>query len=267
MIKIITYLPARLRKKFALAAVKSATIFTFALASSALTIAQQEPPAPVLARDEPLAEDHAVRTPFEPPAFKTDAPVTQQNQELPDAPRRPPLQARRLSLGERLEIYRRSVLSVESLVNPALGAAVGQANDEPPEWGQGASGYGRRLASGYGRLVTYRTIRFGIAALDHEDPRFFPSNETGFWRRFRSASVSYIFVPTDDGMRIPAYSRFAGVYGAAFLANAWYPESRANAGHAMMRGSTALTAGYAWHIFREFWPDIKKKIHRQRTEE
>src|SRR5262249_23125384 len=189
-------------------------------------------------------------------------------EDLPDAPRRPPLQARRLSLGDRFAIYRRSIFGVESLVNPALGAALGQANNEPPEWGQGASGFGTRVASGYGRLGTYRTLRFRIAALDHEDPRFTPSGEAGFWRRFRSASVSYVFVPTDDGStRIPAYSRFAGVYGAAFIANTWYPESRANAGHALMRGSTALTAGYAWHLFREFWPDIKRAIHHQKDEE
>lgn len=267
MTKLISILPAQLRRKFKLAAIKGATIFAFAFASSALTTAQQEPPPPVLAGAQPVAQDHAAQTLFKSPASDDDPPAAAPGQDLPDAPRRPPLQARRLSLEERLQIYRRSMLGVDSLVNPALGAALGQANDEPPEWGQGASGFGTRLASGYGRLVIYRTLRFSIAALDHEDPRFIPSHETGFWRRFRSASVGYIFVSTDRGTRIPAYSRFAGVYGAAFIANAWYPESRANAGHALMRGSTALTAGYAWHIFREFWPDIKRAIHHPKDEE
>jgi hypothetical protein len=266
VLQAISFLP-RLRKKLERAAIRSAAAFAFAFASSTLAAAQQEPPAPVFREKQAPALDNAAQTLFEPPWFKEDPPADAQRPDLPDAPSRPPLQARRLSFEERLQIYRRSILGVQSLVNPALGAALGQARDEPPEWGQGASGFGTRLASGYGRLVTYRTLRFGIAALDHEDPRFIPSNETGFWRRFRSASVGYVFVPTDGGTRIPAYSRFAGVYGAAFIANAWYPESRANAGHALMRGSTALTAGYAWHIFREFWPDIKKAIHHQKDEE
>ena len=65
---------------------------------------------------------------------------------------------------------------------------------------------------------------------------------------------------------MPAFSRFAGVYGAAFIANSWYPQSRANTGHALLRGSTALAAAYAWNVFREFWPDIKNAIHHPRAE-
>jgi len=186
--------------------------------------------------------------------------------DLPDAPRRPPLEARRLTLGERFLIYRHSVFNPDSIMAPAFGAAVAQAHNEPPEWGQGATGYGTRLVSGYGRMVINRTIRFGIAALDHEDPRFTYSNEAGFWRRFRYASVRYVMARTDSGGQMPAFSRFAGVYGAAFIANSWYPESRANTGHALMRGSTALAAGYAWDVFREFWPDIKNAIHHPRAE-
>jgi hypothetical protein len=248
------------------AAIRGAIIVAFVLASGALANAQQETPAPIpFPEQQPLAQHQTTEISSEPAASRQDLPDALQ--DLPDAPRRPTLQASRLTLAERVRLYRRSLTNIESVVNPALGAAIGQASNEPPQWGQGASGYGTRLASGYGRLVTYRTIRFGVAALDHEDPRFRPSNETGFWRRFRSASVGYIFVPTDAGTRIPAYSRFAGVYGAAFIANAWYPESRANTSHALMRGSTALTAGYAWHIFREFWPDIKNAIHHRKDEE
>lgn len=177
-----------------------------------------------------------------------------------------PLQARHLRFEERFGLYTHALFSPDSLLSPAFGAAVGQANNEPPEWGQGASGYGTRLASGYGRLVISRTVRFGIAALDHEDPRYAPSNESGFWRRFQSASFLYVFPYTDDASRrIPAFSRFAGTYSAAFIANTWYPESRANTSHALMRGSTALAAGYAWHVFREFWPDIKNALHHRKS--
>src|SRR5262245_21851238 len=106
---------------------------------------------------------------------------------LPDAPRTLPLQARHITMPERLRIYRHSVFNPDSLLAPAFGAGLAQASNEPPEWGQGASGYGTRLASGYGRLVINRTIRFGVAALDREDPRFSYSNEAGLWRRFRYA--------------------------------------------------------------------------------
>jgi hypothetical protein len=155
----------------------------------------------------------------------------------------------------------------DSILSAAVGASLAQASNEPPEWGQGASGYGTRLASGYGRVAVNRTIRFAVATIDHEDLRFTPSNEAGFWRRFQQASLDYVMSRTDAGSRVPAFSRFAGAYGAAFIANAWYPERRADAGHAMVRGSTALAAGYAWQVFREFWPDIKNAIHHPKGQE
>jgi hypothetical protein len=232
------------------------SIFTFSCASF-LVAQQDQPPLPVFSTERTADLEH-LDTPSLP-----DSP----RQDLPDAPNRPPLQARRMTFGERFQLYRHSIANPDSLLSPAFGAAVGQASNEPPEWGQGASGYGTRLASGYGRMVINRTIRFGVAALDHEDPRFVPSNEKGFWRRFRQSSVNFAMPRTDGDTRIPAFSRFAGTYGAAFIANAWYPESRANAGHAMLRGSTSLAASYAWHVFREFWPDIKNAIHHPKERE
>jgi len=182
-------------------------------------------------------------------------------QQTPPYPQGP-VSAKRLTLGDRLDLYTHSIVNPETIVGPAFGAAVNQARNEPPEWGQGADGYGVRFASGYGRVLIGRTIRFGVAAFDHEDPRFLRSNETGFWRRARFATVHYFVVPTDKGSQIPAFSRFAGAYGAAFISNAWYPESRANSYHAALRGTTALSAGFAWNMFREFWPDIKRRIRK-----
>ena len=187
---------------------------------------------------------------------------------IPDAPAprtsNAPVPPARLGLAERLHIYEHSITNVDSLLDPAFAAAVNQARNEPPEWGQGATGYADRFASGYGRVLISRTIRFGVAALDHEDPRFHPSNETGFLQRVESATFHVFVVPTDRGSQIPAFSRFAGIYGAAFISNAWYPTSRANTTHALLRGTTALSATVGWNVFREFWPDIKDHLSGRR---
>jgi len=176
---------------------------------------------------------------------------------LPDAPSACPSAPSRLSpltLGERFTIYSHSVLRPYTLVGPAIGAGIGQWENEPPEWGQGAEGYGRRIASGMGRHLIAETIRFGVAATDGEDPRYRRSREIGVWNRTRHAIVETFTSQTESGARVPAYSRFAGTYGAAFIANAWYPESRATAGYALRRGSTALGSSLAFHLFEEFIP-------------
>src|SRR5215469_1004457 len=164
---------------------------------------------------------------------------------------RPPSE---LTLGDRFTIYRNAVLRPYSLVGPAFGAGIGQWEDEPPEWGEGATGYGRRFASGMSRHLISETIRFGFAAVDGEDPRYHRSQDTGVWKRTEHAIVETFTSETPSGSRMPAYSRFAGTYGAAFISNAWYPDSRATAGWALRRGSTALASSVGFHLFEEFLP-------------
>jgi hypothetical protein len=171
----------------------------------------------------------------------------------------------RLTFRDRIKIYEVSFTNPESLIGPALGAGIGQMRNTPPEWGQGAAGFAPRLGSAYGRSIIARTIAFGVAAVDREDPRFEPSNDTGFLRRTRHAIVGVFVSRTESGGTMPAFSRFAGVYGAAFIANAWEPKSQDNVSHALERGTTALLSSVGWHILREFWPDIRNKFHRNRN--
>jgi hypothetical protein len=169
-----------------------------------------------------------------------------------------------LTLADRFHIYGRTLLRPYSIVGPALGAGIGQWEDEPPEWGQGAKGYGRRIGSGMTRQFISETIRFGVAAADGEDPRYHRSQDSGIWPRARHAIVETFTSETADGSRIPAYSRFAGTYGAAFISNAWYPDSRATAGYALRRGSTALASSVGFHLFEEFIPrKYFKGLHLQ----
>lgn len=172
---------------------------------------------------------------------------------LPNAPSSS-LDAPSLTFGERFRIYRNALVRPYTVVGPAFGAGIGQWEDEPPEWGQGGEGYGRRFASGMARSVISETIRFGVAAVDGEDPRYHRSLETGFWNRTKHVFVETFTSETASGTRIPAYSRFAGAYGAAFISNAWYPDSRATAGYALRRGSTALASSLGFHMFEEFVP-------------
>src|SRR5271165_504212 len=167
-----------------------------------------------------------------------------------------------LTLGDRFHIYRQSILGPYTLVGPALGAGIGQWEDEPPEWGEGGEGYARRFTSGVGRHLIAETIRFGVAAADSEDLRYHTSEESGLWHRTRHVMVETFTSKTAGGTRIPAYSRFVGTYGAAFISNLWYPESRSTAGWALRRGSTGLGSSLGFNLFQEFAPrKLENALH------
>jgi hypothetical protein len=53
------------------------------------------------------------------------------------------------------------------------------------------------------------------------------------------------------------------VYGAAFIANAWYPDPYATGGHALGRGSSALALRIVVNELREFSRDIQRLLHNR----
>jgi hypothetical protein len=159
-----------------------------------------------------------------------------------------------LTFGERARIYKRSLFNPEIILGPAFSAGINQARNQPSGFGQGAEGYGRRFGSGFGRDVIARTIGFGVAAVDGEDPRYFRSDSRSVSVRIRHAIVSNFLSPTASGCRIPAFSHFAGSYGAAFISNAWYPGNESSAADAARRGSISLGVGMGLNILREFVP-------------
>jgi hypothetical protein len=174
------------------------------------------------------------------------------------------LSNRHLTLGDRLQIYRHSVFSPLTFIGPTVGAGLGLWENEPAEWGQGAAGYGRRFGSSMGRTLSVKTITFAVAALDGEDPRYIPSEQSGLVARSRHAIAATFVSRREDGSRLPAISLFVAAYGSAFLANTWYPPSKSTVPHALQQGSTKLLSTTGLHLLHEFWPDIKRMLHFQR---
>jgi hypothetical protein len=118
------------------------------------------------------------------------------------------------------------------------------------------------MADGISRQAVSESIRVGFAALDGEDPRYHRSEDTSVLGRARHAIVGTFTSQTADGSLMPAYSRFVGAYGAAFVSsslycNSMYADPRANASWAMRRGSSALASTIGLHLLQEFAPRNK----------
>jgi hypothetical protein len=90
------------------------------------------------------------------------------------------------------------------------------------------------------------------------DPRFHHSDKTGFWPRALDAMGQTFAAYTDSGGRTFNVSEFAGVYGAGFLSDAWYPPGSRGVGDAVLRGSLSLGYNSASNVVKEFWPDLKR---------
>lgn len=151
-----------------------------------------------------------------------------------------------------------------AIVGLAAYAGLLQETDAPREWGGGAGAYGNRFASAAAASGIHSTLAFGLDSTLRQDPRYFRSLSTKFWRRTGHALRGTILTRTDGGGETFSTWRFGSAYGTAFLSNLWYPDRLDNARLGFEQGSLRLGFDLVSNLGSEFWPDIKRKVLRRK---
>ena len=169
-----------------------------------------------------------------------------------------------LDVLSKLNFHAQSVGSPTSLAESAAYAGILQGLDTPEEWGQGGAAYGKRLASTLAASSIHAGIAFGLDSTLHQDPRYFRSRRTGFWRRTADAFRGTIMTHTDRGGETVSTWRLGGDYGAAFLSNEWYPARLNTVRLGALQGTLHLGFDCASNLGSEFWPDVRRKILHRR---
>ena len=167
-------------------------------------------------------------------------------------------------LKSKLRFHGESVYSPLSLAGSAAYAGILQGIGTPEEWGQGGGAYGKRVASTVGYTAIYGVLAFGLDSTMHQDPRYFRSRSTGFWRRTGHALRGTILTRKDDGGETLSTWRLGSAYGAAFLSNQWYPDRLNTVGLGVAQGSLRLGLDFAANLASEFWPDLKRNLVRRK---
>jgi hypothetical protein len=151
-----------------------------------------------------------------------------------------------------------------ALLESAVYAGYGQETNSPREWGQGASGYGKRLGSRLAYTGLRDALGFGLDTALRQDPRYHRSRDTGLWRRTKHAFHETILTRTDSGGETLATWRLGSAYGAAFLSNEWYPDRLNTIKSGLVQGSAQIGFDVLGNLRSEFWPDVKNKmLHRK----
>lgn len=167
-----------------------------------------------------------------------------------------------LSVQEKFEYYLQNTYSIRDVLERSALAGIAQWRDNPREWEQGLSGYGRRLSSNFGQYSIKKSLQFGIGAALKEDPRYFASTERGFWRRTTHAVTHTVMVRNDDNRRVFSFGRVGGTLGGSFVSRTWQPQREQTVGHALRNAGFSLGTEAGWNMLREFWPDIKKRFRK-----
>jgi hypothetical protein len=168
-----------------------------------------------------------------------------------------------MTQSERTHLYVKTMINPIGYFKVAFSAGIDQANDKPPEWGQGASGYGKRFGNIFGQYTIQRTTTFGLSSAFHEDNRYFNSGKTGFWPRTRYALSSGLLARHDDGTRHISVSEIGGVAAGAFISRLWQPPSQSSAGDGAVSFGISMASNIGFSVAKEFLPDIGRAIAKK----
>jgi hypothetical protein len=131
-------------------------------------------------------------------------------------------------------------------------AGVDQLNNNPPEWGKGWRGYGKRAASDIGEFVIQETVTHVLAnamdrPLDYQHCRC-----RHLSRRIGWALQAAVTDPMPDDTHPIAVPRIVGAYAGSFAQAAWRPDTPSGRTRtALVNGTVSLLIGGAINIFYE----------------
>jgi len=135
----------------------------------------------------------------------------------------------------------------------ALGAGFSQLTNSPPEWNQGAEGYGKRVGSDFAIAATGTTVRYGLAEAFKEDTLYYRCDCRGFVPRLRHAVLSTLTARRgQDGHSVFSVPSLLAPYAGSFTAvYGWYPD-RFGAKDAFRIGNYTMLAQMGANISLEF---------------
>src|SRR3989454_8726188 len=122
------------------------------------------------------------------------------------------------------------ILFVQDTIDPVtfLGvgfdAAIDQAQNSDPTFGQGAAGYGKRFGADFAGEASSTFFKdFAFPSLFSEDPRYYRLVHASGGRRLFPA-VRHLFVAhRDNGQRMVNFLEWVGKTSAGAVSNTYYP--------------------------------------------
>jgi hypothetical protein len=170
-----------------------------------------------------------------------------------------------LNRHQRWEFYlNQNFTSVGSYFGPVVGSAIDQMGGQPPEWGGGAAGYGRRLVSRLGTGIIQGTVQSAGTLVLGQDPRYIRSGaDSSVLRRIGHGFLFTLITHNNEGKKRPALATLGAYYASSMLATYWYPDRFTALGDGVRDGNRQVIFSAVLNQFQEFWPEIRRHLFRR----
>lgn len=167
-----------------------------------------------------------------------------------------------LDTNEKFHLFMEDTFEPVNFLGAGWDAALAQATNDDPTFGQGVAGYGKRYGVALLDNVSGDFFNtFLYPSIFRQDPRYYRLGQGGFHRRLIHALEHTFVAHSDSGQLMPNYSEWLGTASTKALSNLYHPGDERGFGTAAERAGFSITTDMAWDVAREFWPEITHKLH------
>lgn len=152
----------------------------------------------------------------------------------------------------RFKRYVNSTVGPFSLARTVATAGIATARNSPEEWGGQWEGFGKRVASNFGRNLIRQTTQYGLDEALKLDSHYYRSKKTDAGSKIRNALLSPVTARNARGKRVIGIPRIVGTYtGSIVAAETWFPD-RFDYKDGLRNGTISLGFNAAFNLIKEF---------------
>lgn len=152
----------------------------------------------------------------------------------------------------------------------AFQAALQQASNGQPHYGQGWGAYAQRFGAAEADQATSAFFIFGfLPHVLHDDPRYFRQGKGSVWYRIHYAATRTVITRRDSGDPTFNTPQVLGQLLQQSISTAYYPQQDRSASAVFQNWGVNLAYTSAYNVLKEFYPDFLRIVfhkHRERAD-
>ena len=152
----------------------------------------------------------------------------------------------------RLKRYVNGVVGPYALARQIAGAGFSTWRNSPEEWGGQWEGFGKRVASNFGKNLIKQTTMYGLDEALKLDSHYYRSEKKDAGSKIKNALLSPVTARNARGKRVIGVPRLVGTYSSSIIAaETWYPD-RFDYKDGLRNGTISLGMNAAFNLIKEF---------------
>jgi hypothetical protein len=225
----------------------------------------------------PLQTQDAKADPPAPPAVNPPASSTLEKpptQDLPDPPKRmfgmipdfentndTPANRHPLNTREKYILSLHQAFDISAHIGNAFEAAMQQAANGQPRYGQGWDAYGERFAAAEGDQISGSILIYGVLpTILHEDPRYFRQGRGSKISRIWYAVNRTVVTRRDNGTSGFNTSETLGQLMSCGISTSYYPQQDRSVSRVFSNWAVNLGSNSAYNVLSEYYPDMMRGL-------